>query len=174
MLGELLGEGNWHNNSERRSSRESRGNYNQNEAALRLGLKKPSALSFLQERPLSCFLLWKSLGVTFIMLQFWPLAPFPGGGNPRQIQWLFSWRGQFNQYSQLCWLCNTTVESFVWCSFLSWWDRQVWRLHRVELAPLWWLTGCHSLGVYDQYPLAKRLFAHRGIVPRALLLRLYL
>ena len=37
--------------------------------------------------------------------------------TPSQTQWPFGWLGQFNQYSQFCWDCSPTLESFVHCSF---------------------------------------------------------
>lgn len=152
---------------------------NQDEAAWELlcsSTKKSTQLPvFYRNHPMPCSLFRKYLWATFSVLQLWPLTPFPGRANPSQIQWPFSWLGQFSQYCQFCWHCNTTLESFVCCSFpWSWSRRQVWKLHRVGLVPFWWLTGCHSLGVYCQYPLAQRLFVFRGIAPRALLIRLCL
>lgn len=74
---------------------------------------------FFHWQPRPRCLLCKSLGDAFSEFQSWPLAPFPGGANTSQVLWPFSWRGQWNQYSQPCWHCHTTQESFVrsllWC-----------------------------------------------------------
>lgn len=107
--------------------------------------EKMTHVTFYKDEYCPALFLTRPYGPYNSTLQFWPPVPFYGRVNLSQTQWPSCWLGQLNQYSQLCWHCNTTLESFVCYAFSWWWDRrQVWELHRVQLAPLWWFTGCHS------------------------------